>query len=242
MTVVRGVSYQQEFDLEGLKSKFLEEVLPSITSRGAMIKMMAQSININSSAAETQGTDKAFRFVGSKTEIAMLEMTRNLGFEYPADRSAAEIVHIAPFSSENKRMSTVVKTADFQVAFSKPEAGGYLLHTKGASEIILKDCDRYVDAKGNIVALTPPSRELFEGIIEGLAEGALRTIGVAVKPLDYKEGSIPEESAITESRSGLILIGIFGIADPVRPEVPGAVAICQRAGIIVRYSCLFLII
>jgi Ca2+-transporting ATPase len=167
-------------------------------------------------------------------------MTQKLGFEYAADRSAAEIVHVAPFSSETKRMSTVVKTKDFQIAFSQADAGEYLLHTKGASEIILADCKSYVDAHGAIVAFTPESREVFAGIIQSFAEGALRTIGVAVKPLDYKQGVIPDESAITESSSGLILIGIFGIADPVRPEVPGAVGICQRAGIIVRYSSICL--
>jgi magnesium-transporting ATPase (P-type) len=50
-------------------------------------------------------------------------MTQKLGFEYAADRSAAEIVHVAPFSSETKRMSTVVKTKDFQIAFSQDSAG-----------------------------------------------------------------------------------------------------------------------
>jgi Ca2+-transporting ATPase len=164
----------------------------------------------------------------------MLEMTQKLGFEYATDRLAADIVHVAPFSSETKRMSTVVKTNEFQLAFGKSDAGGYLLHTKGASEIILKDCASYVDAMGVIVTFTDESREVFSAIIQSFAEGALRTIGVAVKPLDFKNGVVPEDVSITESRDGLILIGIFGIADPVRPEVPGAVAICQRAGIVVR--------
>jgi Ca2+-transporting ATPase len=72
MTVVRGVSYQQEFDLEGLKSQFLTEVLPSVTSRTALIKLVANSININSSAAETEGSNKSIRFIGSKTEVWQL--------------------------------------------------------------------------------------------------------------------------------------------------------------------------
>jgi hypothetical protein len=69
MTVVRGVTYQQEFDLEGLKNQFLEKVLPSVASRTALIKLVANSLNINSSAAETEAMDKSIRFVGSKTEV-----------------------------------------------------------------------------------------------------------------------------------------------------------------------------
>lgn len=35
-------------------------------------------------------------------------------------------------------------------------------------------------------------------------------------------------------RKGFILIAIIGIKDVIRPEVPDAVATCQRAGITVR--------
>lgn len=35
-------------------------------------------------------------------------------------------------------------------------------------------------------------------------------------------------------RQGMTLIAVVGIQDPVRPEVPDAIAKCQRAGITVR--------
>jgi len=63
---------------------------------------------------------------------------------------------------------------------------------------------------------------------EEFASSGLRTIGLGyaeyLAPANFKEP--PNE--------GLICIGIIGIKDPVRKEVPAAVALCRRAGITVR--------
>ena len=67
---------------------------------------------------------------------------------------------------------------------------------------------------------------------------ALRTICSAMKPVYRDLTAKPKESdgspqKCTEMDS-LILLGMFGIADPVRPEVPEAVRKCQKAGVTVR--------
>ena len=67
---------------------------------------------------------------------------------------------------------------------------------------------------------------------------ALRTICSAMKPV-YRDTAIKTDGndgaprKCTEMDS-LILLGMFGISDPVRPEVPDAVKKCQNAGIMVR--------
>ena len=59
--------------------------------------------------------------------------------------------------------------------------------------------------------------------------------------LAYKDFAIPgtsekEVDALdpAELESELTLIGLVGIEDPIRPEVPAAIDACHRAGISVR--------
>lgn len=85
-------------------------------------------------------------------------------------------------------------------------------------------------------------KQAIKEVIEPMASDGLRTIGLAYK--DYVPGSeAPNEAQIdgdinwddeSEVGSKLTAIAIIGIQDPVRPEVPEAIAKCQRAGITVR--------
>jgi magnesium-transporting ATPase (P-type) len=68
----------------------------------------------------------------------------------------------------------------------------------------------------------------------------LRTIGIAYKDLKHGEGG-PHHTDLAEDgviqaveKDGFTLIGILGIKDIIRKEVPEAVAMCQKAGITVR--------
>ena len=108
-------------------------------------------------------------------------------------------------------MSTILKKAD----------GSYVIYTKGASEIIMRKCTKVLDNKGAAIPFGPKDREnMLNKVISPFADDALRTIGLAFR-------EIPAETEIdwedeTSVISGLTLIGVVGIEDPVRPEVPGA--------------------
>lgn len=77
-------------------------------------------------------------------------------------------------------------------------------------------------------------------IITQYASQALRTICIGYKDLKQGDGGpthedMDEEGVIRQiEKSGFTLIGILGIKDIIRQEVPGAVAQCQKAGITVR--------
>jgi Ca2+-transporting ATPase len=105
-----------------------------------LFNRVIEGIAINSSAFE--GKDDITGepvLIGSKTETALLQWASRAGVDFKAIRtsSAIQTVQIYPFSSEKKSMSTLVKVTD-------PTTGKsvYRIHVKGASEIILKDCDR----------------------------------------------------------------------------------------------------
>lgn len=99
-----------------------------------------------------------------------------------------------------------------------------------ASEIILSYATKYMKKDGSVVALDKTIQSKLEAQINSMAKNALRTIGLAFRDVATK----PKESWEELSIKDLTLIGIVGIEDPLRDEVPGAVLTCQKAGIVVR--------
>jgi len=94
-----------------------------------------EAITVNSTAFEDaeQDTGKLV-FVGNKTETALLNFAKELGWpSYKETRDAAKIIQVIPFSSDRKAMGVVVKLAH-----------GYRFYIKGASEILTKLCKRHV--------------------------------------------------------------------------------------------------
>ena len=128
------------------------------------------------------------------------------------------------FNSARKSMSTIIKNAD----------GSFTMYTKGASEIIIRKCSSVLNGDGEAIPFGSTDREnVVSNVISPFADDALRTIGLAYRhfPANEAPADWEDEAAVI---SGLTLIGIVGIEDPVRPEVPKAIAQCQRAGITVR--------
>ena len=64
----------------------------------------------------------------------------------------------------------------------------------------------------------------------------MRTLALAYKDINEKtyEKQIENNSESPQLETDLILIGIVGIKDPVRPEVPKAIQKCKESGIVVR--------
>ncbi|KAI8597204.1 PMCA-type calcium-translocating P-type ATPase [Dissophora ornata] len=214
----------------------------------AVTKLMHEAIAINSSAFESEDDKGNLSFIGSKTEVALLDFSKKIGgTDYRKLREAVPVAHLFPFSSERKSMATIVQMGPKK----------FRLHAKGASEIIMKRCNKILQVSSAADQSTPLSEkdrnaettelEINDDIqtqihktIISYATQSLRTIGVAYRdfeswpPADIElnqDGEVPF-SAVAES--GLTLIGIVGIEDPLREGVPDAVLACQRAGVFVR--------
>ncbi len=114
------------------------------------------------------------------------------------------------------------------------------IHMKGAAEQVLKCCKYYLNQDGEKVPLHDEMLSNLEQIITQYASQALRTICFAYKDLKPGEGGPNHQDMDAENvlraveSDGFICICIFGIKDIIRPEVPIAVAQCQKAGITVR--------
>eukprot|EP00291_Cryptomonas_curvata_P007377 CAMPEP_0172195970 /NCGR_PEP_ID=MMETSP1050-20130122/26527_1 /TAXON_ID=233186 /ORGANISM="Cryptomonas curvata, Strain CCAP979/52" /LENGTH=714 /DNA_ID=CAMNT_0012872139 /DNA_START=41 /DNA_END=2181 /DNA_ORIENTATION=+ len=163
--------------------------------------------------------------IGNKTEGAMLIFLRTLGCDYQAERARVDVARTFPFSSAKKRMSTLVRTAG--------AANEGRLYTKGASEIVTGMCASYMAKDGSTQAMSEQLKEEIMAQITAMAGDGLRTIGIAYCDAKDLEAVRLLEDVPTPEMA-MVFIGVVGIRDPPRKEVPDAVRKCQQAGIKVR--------
>lgn len=111
---------------------------------------------------------------------------------------------------------------------------GPRLYCKGASECVLRDCSLYMDSNGLPQSITPAKRRELEQVLQGMADGALRTLCLAHRDFPSPR-HLPADWRVTPpDEAELVLEAIVGIADPLRPDVSEAIQTAQRAGIVVR--------
>ncbi|KAL0486083.1 calcium-transporting ATPase [Acrasis kona] len=193
-----------------------------------VLNILCDSIAINSKANVTLNVDTNIpEYIGNKTECAMLLMLlKNFNVDYNPIRADADddLVQMYTFSSERKRMSVVVR-------FEEDDHARIL--TKGAAEIVFELCDRVMDSEGNIVEIDEDTRDALNGEIRDMASKGLRTICLAFNDFEIKDEQELMNTNDPPERE-LICVAIVGIKDPVRSEVPDAIQICRRAGIMVR--------
>ena len=94
---------------------------------------------------------------------------------------------------------------------------------KGAPETLIAMADR-MDAAGRVV---PLDRDLLLHQKEALAARGLRVLAFA----EGEISSMPDGGFGHHHLVDLVFLGFAGMQDPVRPEVPGAIAHCYTAGI-----------
>ena len=127
-----------------------------------------------------------------------------------------EIIHSFPFDSSRKLMSIVLKAQD----------GHYYVVAKGAPDIILKRSNK-IYLKGDEHELDGSVEQPIHDAIERFSSQALRTLAIAFKPIEPHHLDLTQE----DYEQGFVFLGIHGIMDPPRPEVPAAIEECHSAGI-----------
>jgi Ca2+-transporting ATPase len=172
--------------------------------------------------ATVRQEDGRWMVEGDPTEGALLVAARKAGLEGDALYARLPRVAEIPFSSERKLMSTLHRDrerGDKQTVFSK-----------GAPDVLLARCSSELVGE-EAVPLTPGRRAQIEQTNLGLADEALRILGVAVRRL-VEDVPITAGSAIEASvEQDLVFAGLIGMIDPPRAEAAEAVARAKRAGI-----------
>lgn len=176
-----------------------------------MSLVIAEGIAANSTANLDMADATNPRVLGNPTEGALLLWLRDAGRDYEALRAAAPVVKQLTFSTERKYMATVVESAALQ--------GRRVLYVKGAPEIVL-GMSRHI-AEG-------VSPEYIRERLAAYQGQAMRTLGFAYQVVSDGDRTIEDGKCVA---GDLTFIGVAAIADPVRKEVPAAVADCLSAGI-----------
>ena len=159
--------------------------------------------------------DGAGKVTGEPTEAALVAYAYSLGMSKNDLAKVAVRIGEAPFDSGRKMMSTVHKTEN-----------GVVQYTKGAPDEILKKC-KYAVVGGKKVALTDEIRAEAAKENKRMADKALRVLACAYKQHD----AVPADMSPEALENDLIFIGLTGMIDPVRPEVKAAIEECRQAGI-----------
>uniref|UniRef100_A0A158R686 Calcium-transporting ATPase n=1 Tax=Syphacia muris TaxID=451379 RepID=A0A158R686_9BILA len=207
-------------------------------------KVLLDCISINSNYASQvippSNPGGSLTQLGNKTECALLGFVLALKQDYKLIREKhpeENLFKVYTFNSVRKSMSTVIR-------YNFDGSEGYRVFSKGASEIILKKCRWFMGKDGSLKKFSQKDYDrLVRNVIEPMASDGLRTICLAYK--DYVHGIANTENQIAfngeidwENEDAIVndltAIALVGIQDPVRPEVPEAIAKCQRAGITVR--------
>ncbi|KAL6629084.1 hypothetical protein ACP70R_028849 [Stipagrostis hirtigluma subsp. patula] len=217
-SIVGGTKLHSPANNNNSSSTF-ENLSPTVTS------LVLEGIAQNTSGSVFEAEDGSIEITGSPTEKAILAWGVELHMKFAEERSKSTILHVSPFSSEKKRAGVAVLVGDSDVH----------LHWKGAAEIILALCTRWLDLDGSSHEMTTDKGNQFKKCIEDMAEQSLRCVAFAYRSLDLND--VPSEEQRVNWQlpdNDLTLIGIVGMKDPCRPGVRDAVQLCINAGVKVR--------
>ncbi len=181
-------------------------------------QLVVEGISTNSTAfLEEMAEGEKPKGVGNPTEVALLLWLNSQNRDYLELRENAPVVDQLTFSTERKFMATLVKS---------PLIGKKVLYVKGAPEIVLGKCkDVVLDGK-RVDAVE--YRSTVEKQLLGYQNMAMRTLGFAFKIV---EDTDTRDCVELVADHDLSFLGVVAISDPIRPDVPAAVAKCQSAGI-----------
>lgn len=170
-------------------------------------KLLAKAMLLCSDATYEKGNG-----TGDPTEIALLLLADDLGIDREKIKSENKRLDEFPFDSDRKLMSTL-----------NQQNGKHTVYTKGALTSLMKIANRVI-YNGKVIPITKAHKKQYLIAAESMANNALRTLGVAYKPVD---------SAIiaSEMEKDLILAGLVGMLDPPRAEVKAAIKKARLAGI-----------
>ena len=174
--------------------------------------LIKEGIAVNSTASLDLSDASKAKVLGNPTEGALLLWLKEQGLDYQALKEETSLIEELPFSTERKYMATVVTSS----------LGKKVLYVKGAPEIIHSLCKQTC----NDVDKATIDKQLL-----AYQEQAMRTLGFAYQILEEGDATIADNKVVAEN---LTFLGVVAISDPVREDVPAAVAECIKAGIAVK--------
>jgi Ca2+-transporting ATPase len=188
------------------------------------LDVIALNAAVNSTANLEEKDGKLIP-IGNSTEGSLLFWLNDAALAYEPVRKQFAPVYQIVFSSERKRMTTVVRYGEQLVTL-----------VKGASEKILEMSSAYLTADGQVRPWTDETKAAVAAAISDAAGSAMRTLGFGYVRLPHDFPTTEEglHERKDDLEKNLVFAGFVAIRDPIRKEVPDAVAECRAAGIEVK--------
>ncbi|WP_418936466.1 cation-translocating P-type ATPase [Neorhizobium galegae] len=152
--------------------------------------------------------------VGDTVDIALLAAARKAGLEQEAMKDDYPLIARIPYEPDLKYAASFHRRGERVRIF-----------VKGSAETLIDMADR-MDAGNGIV---PIDRETLLRQKEEMAERGLRVLAFAEG--EIRGGS--DENFGYHHLVDLVFLGLAGMQDPIRPEVPQAIQDCYSAGVTV---------
>ncbi|MES1954679.1 cation-translocating P-type ATPase [Salinisphaera hydrothermalis] len=160
--------------------------------------------------------DPDWHILGSATEGALLTLALKAGHDIDRIRATYTRLDTRPFESSRRTMATLHRDRE----------GVRWITLKGAPEAVLEHCTTQLHDG----VAEPLAREYWTQQVIALAESGQRTLAVA-----QRLATTPEIDLVAgDFESEFVLLGLFGIEDPPRPDAIEAVARCRAAGIDIK--------
>jgi Ca2+-transporting ATPase len=147
---------------------------------------------------------------GDPMEVALLRAGAAAGLTRDGLADAWPRVDEEAFDADIKMMATVHEGDD-----------GYRLAVKGAPEAVIESASQEATAEGP-APLSDEARARWHERNEAMAADGLRVLALAQKTVD--DPAAPPYEALT-------MLGLVGLYDPPRDDVPAAIEQCRAAGI-----------
>lgn len=147
---------------------------------------------------------------GDPMEVALLSIARKAGLGRDALLGKNEEVREHAFDPDAKMMATVHRSDD-----------DFLVVVKGAPEAVINACDQ-MQAPDSTRDMDDQARQDWKDRSSAAAGEGLRLLALAMKHTDDPDA---------EPYEGLTLVGLVCLLDPVRKDVPDAIAASRAAGV-----------
>ena len=173
--------------------------------------LLKECIAINTTANLDFADTNKIKAIGNPTEGALLLWLYSNGVNYLEIRESLTVIDRLQFTTELKYMATIVESAVMNKR---------VVYVKGAPDILMNLCN-----------LTNEEASFFNAKLADYQSHANRTLAFAYKEIGDTEDIFTDGKLNIKD---LNMMGIVGIEDPVRTDVPPAIEDCLNAGIQVK--------
>ena len=157
----------------------------------------------------------------SLNNSATFDSENNITGGNSIDRAVLSLVNPETYADIQKKypvkLKQVFNSSNKYSAFNTKDGVTYY---KGAPEKLIEHCTKVMDSSGEIVENN--DNDALNNAITAMTSNAMRCIAVTMADGDLVENKIPND---------MTFLGIIGVVDPVRDEVPSAVKTAHKAGI-----------